>query len=226
MRPAPESSSGGVAGLTGAPRRMDYLPVFLRLDAQPALIVGGGRVAARKVEWLVRSGARVTVVAPQLHPELRACIGRGECVYRPGVFVPEQLEDVAVVVAATNDQAVNALVSQAARKRNIPVNVVDAPDLSTFIFPAIIDRSPILVAVSSAGTAPVLARRVREQIEALLPARLGRLAHFMGERRREVQKALGFLARRAFWERIVSGTTATRVLAGDEAGAHGAFRAE
>lgn len=226
MRPAPESSSGGIAGLSGATRRMDYLPVFLRLDAQPVLIVGGGRVAARKVEWLVRSGARVTVVAPELHPELQACVSRGECVHRSGVFVPEQLEDVAVVVAATNDQAVNALVSQAARKRNIPVNVVDAPDLSTFIFPAIIDRSPILVAVSSAGTAPVLARRVREQIEALLPARLGRLAHFMGARRREVQKALGFLARRAFWERIVSGTTATRVLAGDESGAIAAFAGE
>src|SRR4029077_8118368 len=113
--------------------------------------------------WLVRSGARVPVVAPQLHPELQACVSRGECVHVAEVFVPEQLKDVVVVVAATNDQAVNALVSQEARKRNIPVNVVDAPDLSTFIFPAIIDRSPILVAVSSAGTAPVLARRVREQ---------------------------------------------------------------
>lgn len=205
---------------------MDYLPVFLRLDAQPALIVGGGRVAARKVEWLLRSGARVTVVAPQLHPQLQAYVSRGECLHRSGFFAPEQLRDVAVVVAATNDQALNAQVSQAARERNIPVNVVDAPDLSTFIFPAIIDRSPILVAVSSAGTAPVLARRVREQIEALLPTRLGRLACFMGEQRRAVQQALGFLARRAFWERIVNGTTATRVLAGDEPGAITAFAGE
>ena len=226
MRPAPESSAGGLAGVNCAAPRMDYLPVFLRLDLQPALIVGGGRVAARKVAWLVRSGARVTVVAPELHPELQACVSRGECTHLPGVFAPEQLKDVAVVVAATSDQAMNAAVSQAARKRNIPVNVVDAPELSTFIFPAIIDRSPILVAVSSAGTAPVLARRVREQIEALLPTRLGRLARFMGVRRREVQKTLGFLARRAFWERIVSGTTASRVLAGDEPGASAAFAGE
>ncbi|HEY8052758.1 MAG: siroheme synthase CysG [Steroidobacterales bacterium] len=205
---------------------MDYLPVFLRLNERPALIVGGGRVAARKVEWLVRSGARVTVVAPQLHPELQACLSRGECAHLASVFAPEQLAGVAVVVAATDDETVNAAVSDAARRRDIPVNVVDAPELSTFIFPAIIDRSPILVAVSSAGTAPVLTRRVREQIEALLPTRLGRLARFMGERRREVKKALGFLARRAFWERIVGGTTATCVLAGDEAGAAAAFAGE
>jgi uroporphyrin-III C-methyltransferase / precorrin-2 dehydrogenase / sirohydrochlorin ferrochelatase len=226
MRPAPERPAGGRAGLSGARARMDYLPVFLRLSARPALIVGGGRVAARKVEWLVRTGARVTVVAPRLHPEIQACVSRGECAHLAGVFAPEQLAGVAVVVAATDDRAVNAAVSAAARERNIPVNVVDAPDLSTFIFPAIIDRSPILVAVSSAGAAPVLARRVREQIEALLPARLGRLARFMGERRRDVQKTLGLLARRAFWERIVSGNTATRVLAGDKTGAASAFAAE
>ena len=205
---------------------MDYLPVFLRLNAQPALIVGGGRVAARKVEWLVRAGARVTVVAPELHAELTACINRAECTYLQRAFEPAQLAGMTLVVAATDDRTVNAAVSDAARARNIPVNVVDSPELSTFIFPAIIDRSPILVAVSSAGASPVLARRVREQIEALLPARLGRLAHFMGERRRDVQKALAFLARRAFWERIATGVTATRLLAGDEAGADSAFASE
>jgi uroporphyrin-III C-methyltransferase / precorrin-2 dehydrogenase / sirohydrochlorin ferrochelatase len=226
MRPAPENPPGSSAGLSGGSGRMDYLPVFLRLDAQPALIVGGGRVAARKVEWLVRAGARVTVVAPELHAELSACINRTECVHLQRSFEPAQLTGMSLVVAATDDRAVNAAVSDAARQRNIPVNVVDSPDLSTFIFPAIIDRSPILVAVSSAGASPVLARHVREQIEALLPARLGRLARFMGERRREVQKALGFLARRAFWERIATGVTATRLLAGDEAGADSAFASE
>jgi uroporphyrin-III C-methyltransferase/precorrin-2 dehydrogenase/sirohydrochlorin ferrochelatase len=205
---------------------MDYLPIFLRLNARPVLIVGGGRVAARKVALLVRTGAHLTVVAPQLHREIQGCVSRGECAHRAGVFAPEQLAGVAVVVAATDDRAVNTAVSAAARERDIPVNVVDAPDLSTFIFPAIIDRSPLLVAVSSAGAAPVLARRVREQIEALLPARLGRLARFMGERRQRARQALGLLARRVFWERIVGGNTATRVLAGDEAAAATAFAAE
>ena len=129
-------------------------------------------------------------------------------------------------VAATDDAAVNAAVSAAARARGIAINVVDDPDLSTFIFPAIIDRSPLIVAVSSAGHAPVLARRVREQIEALLPGRLGALARFMGAQRKSVQRALGRLARRAFWERIVAGPVATRVLAGDEAGATAALKSE
>ncbi len=120
----------------------------------------------------------------------------------------------------------NVAVSEAARARRIPVNVVDDPTLSTFIFPAIVDRSPIIVAVSSGGESPVLARRVREQIEAILPEKLGSLARFMGERRKAVQRALGIAARRPFWERIVSGVVGTRVLAGDSVGAEKAFESE
>ncbi|MGH8180234.1 MAG: uroporphyrinogen-III C-methyltransferase, partial [Steroidobacteraceae bacterium] len=109
---------------------------------------------------------------------------------------------------------------------NVPVNVVDDASLSTFIFPAIIDRSPVIVAVSSAGHAPVLARWVRERIEAILPAGLGTLARFMGEQRKSVQRVLGVAARRTFWERIVRGKTASRLLAGDEPGARRAFEAD
>jgi uroporphyrin-III C-methyltransferase/precorrin-2 dehydrogenase/sirohydrochlorin ferrochelatase len=199
---------------------MDYLPVFLRLDQRPALVVGGGAVAARKARWLKRAGAAVTIVAPRLHAELTEYRHLGT------TFAPAQLSGMALVVAATDDPSTNASVSQAARAQDIPVNVVDAPELSTFIFPAIIDRSPILVAVSSAGAAPVLARNVREQIEALLPTRLGELARFMGERRRHVQRALGAWARRAFWERVARGATATRLLAGAPQSAEAAFTRE
>jgi uroporphyrin-III C-methyltransferase / precorrin-2 dehydrogenase / sirohydrochlorin ferrochelatase len=205
---------------------MDYLPVFLRLRAAPAVVVGGGRIAARKAEWLLRAGARVTVISPDLLPELRAQSDLGRLQHRAARFNPEHLDGAALAVSATGDPAVNRAVSEAARTRGIPVNVVDAPELSTFIFPAIIDRSPLVVAVSSAGSAPVLARRVREWIEALLPARLGALARFMGERRREVRRALGTLARRAFWERIVSGAVADRLLAGEVAPAEEAFARE
>ncbi|HEY1492595.1 MAG TPA: siroheme synthase CysG, partial [Steroidobacteraceae bacterium] len=205
---------------------MDYLPVFLRVSGQPVLVVGGGEVALRKVEWFLKAGAQVTVVAPALHAHLRARVDAGEVTHIEQVFAPALLADKMAAVAATDERAVNAQVSAAARARGIAVNVVDEPDLSTFIFPAIIDRSPLIVAVSSAGHAPVLARRVREQIEALLPGRLGALARFMGEHRRRVQQALGRLARRAFWERIVAGPVATRVLAGDEAGAVRALHAE
>ena len=198
---------------------MEYLPVFLRLDSRPVVVVGGGAVALRKVSWLLKAGARVTVVAPELHPELAARCARGELTHLNARFSSAQLANAVAVVAATDDALTNSEVSWSARERRIPVNVVDDAQLSSFIFPAIIERSPILVAVSSAGAAPVLARRVREQIEALLPSRLGALARFMGERRRSVQQALSALARRAFWERVVSGPVASRLLSGDRPGA-------
>src|SRR4029077_1914179 len=140
---------------------------------------------------------------------------RGELTHIAAGFSPAQLADAVAVVAATDDRPTNAGVSSAARERGVPVNVVDDAELSTFIFPAIVDRSPIVVAVSSAGHAPVLARRVREQIEALLPERLGALARFMGARRGSVRRALGPFPRRGFWERIAGGPVGTHVLRGD-----------
>jgi uroporphyrin-III C-methyltransferase/precorrin-2 dehydrogenase/sirohydrochlorin ferrochelatase len=205
---------------------MDYLPIFLRLNGQPVVVVGGGAVAARKVDLLLKAGAQVTVIAPTLHAQLLEPTARRELRHIAATFSAEQLDGAAAVIAATDDTAVNGAVSGAAQQRRIPVNVVDDATLSSFIFPAIIDRSPILVAVSSAGEAPVLARRVRAQIEALLPARLGALARFMGERRRAVQSALGAIARRRFWERIAGGPVAARVLSGDESGAAHAFGRE
>jgi len=205
---------------------MDYLPLFLQLRSQPAVVVGGGRVAVRKVELLLKCRSDVTVVAPELRDELRELVLRGELHHIAGRFQPAHLDGAVVVVAATSRRDVNAAVSAAARERRIPVNVVDDAELSTFIFPAIIDRSPIIAAVSSGGQAPVLARRVREQIEAVLPARLGALARFMGERRKAVQQSLSAIARRPFWERLTGGIVGTRVLAGDEAGAERAFERE
>ena len=205
---------------------MDYLPVFLQLRASKAVIVGGGRIAARKAELLVRSGARLTVIAPQLHAELHERAVRGELTHLAASFTPDHLDGAALAIAATASRELNSAVSTAARARGVPVNVVDDAALSTFIFPAIIDRSPVLVAVGSAGYAPVLARWVREQIEAILPAALGTLARFMGERRQRVQRSLGAAARRTFWERIVRGNAGARVLAGDEPGAGRAFEAE
>jgi uroporphyrin-III C-methyltransferase / precorrin-2 dehydrogenase / sirohydrochlorin ferrochelatase len=207
-------------------RPMDYLPVFLQLRGRPVLVVGGGRVAARKVELLRRTGAKITVVAPELADELRALATQGELQYVNTVFSAEHVTGTAAVVAATGVPEVNAAVSAAAREQNIPVNAVDDPAVSTFIFPAIVDRSPILIAISSGGQAPVLARRIREQMEAFLPARLGALARFMGERRKAVKRALRTTARRSFWERIVGGVVGARVFAGDEVTAGKDFERE
>src|SRR5437588_2740004 len=214
MRSASEGASRGPARLSAA-AAMDYLPVFLRLDGHPVVVVGGGTVALRKAAWLRRAGARVTVVAPGVHAELAQQAARGELRQIAEEFTPEHLAGAVAVVAATADRATNARVAASARERGVPVNVVDDAELSTFIFPAIVDRSPLVVAVSSAGHAPVLARRVREQIEALLPERLGALARFMGARRSSVQRALGAFARRGFWERVASGPVATQLLRGD-----------
>jgi uroporphyrin-III C-methyltransferase/precorrin-2 dehydrogenase/sirohydrochlorin ferrochelatase len=205
---------------------MDYLPIFIQLRGEPAVVVGGGHVALRKVDLLLKAGARITVIAPKLHDELRALAGRRELDYLALEFQPHHLDGVALAIAATDSRDVNAAVSSAARARRVPVNVVDDPELSTFIFPAIIDRSPVVVAVGSSGQSPVLARRVRQQIETLLPARLGALARFVGDRRKDVQNTLPPAQRRPFWERIIGGLVGSRVLAGEDADARKAFDAE
>jgi uroporphyrin-III C-methyltransferase / precorrin-2 dehydrogenase / sirohydrochlorin ferrochelatase len=205
---------------------MDYLPIFIQLRGELAVVVGGGQVASRKVELLLKAGARVTVVAPELTEELDTLATRGELRHVGAEFVPGHLTGAGLVIAATDSREVNAAVSCAARKARIPVNVVDDPELSTFIFPAIVDRSPVIVAVGTSGHSPVLARRVRAQIESLLPARLGALARFVGDRRKEVQQALPPAKRRPFWERIVTGLVGSSVLAGNETDANEAFQRE
>jgi len=205
---------------------MDYLPIFIQLQDELAVVVGGGRVAARKIELLRKAGARVRLIAPELIDELRELSLQGSIEHFQSLFAPAYLDGAAVAIAATQLKEVNAEVSRAARLRGVPVNVVDDPQLSTFILPAIIDRSPVIVAVGSGGQSPVLARRVREQLEALLPARLGALARFVGDRRREVKEALPLQQRRPFWERIIGGIVGSRVLAGEEAGVEEAFAKE
>jgi uroporphyrin-III C-methyltransferase/precorrin-2 dehydrogenase/sirohydrochlorin ferrochelatase len=205
---------------------MDYLPIFIQLRGSPAVVVGGGSVALRKVDLLLKAGARVTVIAPKLHDDLRALASRGQLDYLALEFHPHHLDGTSLVIAATDSREVNAAVSAAAQARRLPINVVDDPELSTFIFPAIIDRSPVVVAVGSSGQSPVLARRVRQQIEAMLPARLGALARFVGDRRDEVKRALTPEQRRPFWERIIGGIVGTRVLAGDESDASTKFDSE
>lgn len=206
---------------------MDFLPVFLNVRERPAVVVGGGAVALRKAELLLRCGARVTLVAPHLTVGLGSLLASGRIEHRATHFTPATLDGAAVVIAATDQPSVNAAVAQAARVRNIPVNVVDDLQESSFIVPAIVDRDPVIVAVGTSGNAPVLARYVRERIEALLPPQLGKLAALAGRWRRRVGKALGsVLERRRFWERVLAGPVATQVFAGQEAHAELEIRRE
>ncbi len=194
---------------------MEYFPIFLRLAGEPVLVVGGGEVAARKVDLLLRASADVTVVAPELGPRLAALLQSGAIAHVAQEFQPEHLNGMRLAIAATDRNAVNAWVAHQAESRGINVNVVDDRELSRFIMPAIIDRSPILAAVTSGGDAPVLTRRLREKLEAFLPHRLGDLAKFSGSLRALVKKRLTDApARRRFWEKFFDGPLAADVLAG------------
>jgi uroporphyrin-III C-methyltransferase/precorrin-2 dehydrogenase/sirohydrochlorin ferrochelatase len=206
---------------------VDFLPVFLNVRERPAVVVGGGAIALRKAELLFRCGARITLVAPQLTVDFAALLSSGRVEHRATHFSAGAIAGAAVVIAATDQPSVNAAVAAAARSRNIPVNVVDDLRESSFIVPAIVDRDPVIVAVGTSGNAPVLARYVRERIEALLPPQLGKLAALAGRWRRRVGKALSsVLERRRFWERVFAGPVATQVFAGREAQAELELRRE
>ncbi len=201
---------------------MDYLPIFCRLDNKPVLLVGGGEVAERKARLLLDAGAQLTVVAPDLDPELAELAANGTIEWLDAEFAPAHLTGKWLVVAATDRREVNALVYQSANMARIFANVVDDPKRSSFIMPSIIDRSPLMVAISSGGKAPVLARLLREKLEALLPQHLGAVAAFAGSLRERVKARFATMGeRRRFWERLLGADRLGQALArGDSASAH------
>ena len=206
---------------------MDYLPIFLRVQSRLTVVIGGGAVATRKAELLLKCGARVLLVAPELGEGTRELLQRhgpdAQMTHLCAPFAAQQLQGAALVIAATDSEAVNVEVSEAARAAGVPVNVADDAEHSDFILPEIVDRSPLIVAVSSAGTTPVLARRVREQVEALLPARLGALARFAGGQRERVNRLLQPALRRPFWERFFGSAANLERMSSNDAATLGAF---
>ncbi|WP_152224060.1 siroheme synthase CysG [Pseudomonas sp. SCB32] len=194
---------------------MDFLPLFHILRGRRALLVGGGDVALRKARLLSDAGAVLRVVAPEVHSELRELAeeGAGELLLRP--YLQSDLQECVLVIAATDDESLNAQVSRDANERGVPVNVVDAPALCSVIFPAIVDRSPLVVAVSSGGDAPVLARLLRAKLETWIPATYGQLAGLASRFRERVKQRLPDLQqRRKFWEEVFQGPVAERMLSG------------
>ncbi|MBP1130729.1 uroporphyrin-III C-methyltransferase/precorrin-2 dehydrogenase/sirohydrochlorin ferrochelatase [Serratia sp. PL17] len=197
---------------------MDYLPIFADLKQRPVLVVGGGEVAARKVDLLLRAGAEIRIVAQSLSPILEQLRQQGHIHWLGQAFAAQQLDEVFLVIAATDDSALNAQVFAEADKRRVLANVVDDQPRCSFIFPSIIDRSPLVVAVSSSGQAPVLARMLREKLEALLPASLGQMAEVAGRWRGQVKHKLNAIGeRRRFWEKTFSGRFSTLVASGQTA---------
>ena len=196
---------------------MQYLPVFFKLEEQPCLVVGGGSVASRKVALLRRAGGKVSVVAPEVTDDLAEQAETGGIVHHQRRFQASDLDGMRLVIAATDDAAVNSEISRLAQVRSLPVNVVDSPELCSFIVPSILDRSPLVVAVSTGGASPVLARQLRTRLETLIPSAYGRLASLVEEFREAAKQRFNSTDdRRRFWEDILKGPISELVFAGRE----------
>lgn len=182
---------------------MDHLPIFCQLRGRDCLLVGGGDVAERKARLLLDAGAKLTVNALDFVPQFRVWAEADRLTLVEGEFNETLLDACWLAIAATDSDTINARVSQAAEFRRIFCNVVDAPTQASFIMPSIIDRSPLMVAVSSGGTSPVLARLLREKLESLLPQHLGQVAHYAGQLRARVKRQFATVGeRRRFWEKL------------------------
>jgi uroporphyrin-III C-methyltransferase/precorrin-2 dehydrogenase/sirohydrochlorin ferrochelatase len=205
--------------LTSTPTASDtprYFPISLRLDGARVVVIGGGEVAARKIRLLRPAAPMIDLVSRELNDELSALVAADAIHHVAPEFDPAQLDGARLVIAATDDRALNRAVAAAADARGILVNVVDDPAPSSFITPAIVDRAPLQIAISSGGAAPVLVRRLRERIESILPTHFGRIAAFMQRHRDRAKSALDMPGRRALWERFLDGDGAEALLRGDE----------
>lgn len=191
---------------------MNYFPLFADLTGRPVLVVGGGSVAARKIGLLLKANAQVRIVARQLNEELSELERQNKVLWIAKEFNAEQMRTVMLVIAATNDEILNHRIFHLAESQHKLVNVVDDQPHCSFIFPSIIDRNPIQIAISSGGKAPVFARLLREKLEALLPQHLGKIAEISGKWRDQVKAKLASVTeRRRFWEKMFSGCFASLV---------------
>ena len=203
---------------------MISIPISLFIERKTCLVVGGGKIAARKVNQLLKAKGAVKIVSPCLCQQLENLKREGRVLHEQKTFEQTDVIGSFLVVAATSDQKVNQEVASRARELDIPVNVVDQPDLCTFTTPSVVDRSPITVAVSTGGASPVLARQLRARLETLIPAAYGRLAALVEEHRQQVKQRFANIEdRRKFWEGVLTGPIAELMLAGKDAAAREAL---
>ncbi|MES9862746.1 MAG: siroheme synthase CysG [Candidatus Thiodiazotropha sp. LLP2] len=196
---------------------MDFFPIFLDIKNKSCLVIGGGAVAERKTALLLKSGADVVLVSPELTQNLTGWRDMGRLSHVARGFQDEDINDQHLVIAATNDPSLNQQIAALANDKHIPVNVVDQPSLCSFIVPSIIDRSPVVAAVSTGGASPVLARLIRSRLESLIPAGYGRLANLCNRFRQRVKDHFSQAEdRRLFWDRVLEGGVAERVFSGHD----------
>jgi len=206
---------------------MDQLPIFFNVKDRGVAVIGGGTAAARKAEMAMRAGARVKVFAAQLCDEFHAIAANARFSHVPREPLAQDLEDCALLYSAAEDGEQNRKAHALAKAARVPCNVVDMPDLCDFTMPSIVDRSPVVIAISTAGTSPILGRMIKARLETLLPAAYGQVAAFVGRQRKKVGGAIkDFQQRRRFWERVLDGPVVDLVLAGHKAEAVAEFDAQ
>jgi uroporphyrin-III C-methyltransferase/precorrin-2 dehydrogenase/sirohydrochlorin ferrochelatase len=194
---------------------MDFLPIFYRIDGKPCLVVGGGAIAARKAEMLIKAGGAVTLVATDIGERVQELAAEASIKLKKRAYQADDLDGVLCVIAATDDNTLNQQVSEQAQAKNVPVNVVDNPDLCSFIMPSMVDRSPVQIAVSTGGVSPVLARMLRSQLESTIPGTYGELAKLAETFRQDVKNELPDVdTRRRFWESVLEGPVSELVFSG------------
>jgi len=196
---------------------MKYFPVFLDAKKISAMVIGGGEVATRKIELLLKSTTKITVMSKTVCASVERLINLHQLTWLKHNYQAGHLADINLVIAATDDMSVNKAIYQEATPLNILTNVVDQPDLCTYITPAIIDRSPMIIALSSSGSSPILIRMLREQIEKTLPQAYGKLADFSHKFRDHVKaRVKGLRNRRSFWENTLRGPIGQAILDGKQ----------
>lgn len=188
---------------------MQHLPIFLNVRGKRTLIVGSGVAAARKADLLLRAGSDVTIVTPQLGDELSRLAGSFEFTHQPAALTAEDLDGCVIAFGCSEDDSLNQHLRRLAASKGIMVNVTDKTEDCDFIMPALVDRTPLLIAISSGGTSPLLVRMLKARFETTIPAAYGRLAEFAGAYRDRIKKLIpNMTRRRRFWESMVSGPVA------------------
>ncbi len=196
---------------------MDHLPIFLNVKGRRALVVGGGTMAARKADLLVRAGCDLTVVAATLNDDMARLVQENEIKHKTGELSKDDVVGCVVAFGASPDDLANQQLRDLAGAASVPVNVADSPDLCDFIMPSLVDRSPLLVAIGSGGTSPLLTRILKARFETTIPAAYGRLAEFAGAYRDRVKDAIPDLTRRRrFWETMIAGPIAEHLFSAQD----------
>ena len=194
---------------------MDHLPIFINIRKKPCIVIGGGDIALRKINLLLKAQAKVDCLSPSFSRGIKKLSKNAQIRLINKSFEETDIKDYSIIIAATDDSSVNSSISAIALDKKIPVNVVDSPELSSFIMPSIVDRSPLIIAVSSSGKAPVLSRIIRAKLETVIPSAYGILADIAGEYRQKVKDRFSTIKdRRIFWEAVFSGVIAEKVFSG------------